>query len=312
MAGSSRRMIRGADGSARTRSIRFAQLTALALVVGLSLAAAETPNATPKAATDNPDAPSSTPGASPAKKEVKHSKPRPSNAGSPPPAGFGPMMPGLHATASPSPTARPRRSKKTAAAPTPAATPSLASNKSGSSASAKATPATAPTVKVAQPGSTPHAKTASASHQSAPHTGSTAVPELQPPLTTGQASGPVSAQPPPPAEGPLNAQASQHSATTTTAKPPPVAQPSPVVATTPPPKNASRAATGASPPSSVQQSGAATGQAVPAVWVNSETHVYHRAGSRYYGKTKKGQYMSEQEAISQGNRPAREWTAPAP
>ena len=40
------------------------------------------------------------------------------------------------------------------------------------------------------------------------------------------------------------------------------------------------------------------------VWVNSETHVYHKEGSRFYGRTKKGQYMTEAEAMKQGNRAA--------
>jgi len=37
------------------------------------------------------------------------------------------------------------------------------------------------------------------------------------------------------------------------------------------------------------------------VWVNTETRVYHKQGSRWYGKTKHGKYMSEQEAISAGD-----------
>jgi hypothetical protein len=36
------------------------------------------------------------------------------------------------------------------------------------------------------------------------------------------------------------------------------------------------------------------------VWVNTNTHVYHREGSRFYGKTKHGQYMNEQDAIKAG------------
>ena len=38
------------------------------------------------------------------------------------------------------------------------------------------------------------------------------------------------------------------------------------------------------------------------VWVNTETHVYHKEGSRFYGTTKKGKYMSEAEAIKEGNK----------
>jgi hypothetical protein len=40
------------------------------------------------------------------------------------------------------------------------------------------------------------------------------------------------------------------------------------------------------------------------VWVNTETHVYHKEGSRFYGTTKKGQYMTELEAIQTGNKAA--------
>ena len=38
------------------------------------------------------------------------------------------------------------------------------------------------------------------------------------------------------------------------------------------------------------------------VWVNTEKHVYHRGGSRFYGTTKKGEYMTEREAIQTGNK----------
>ena len=36
------------------------------------------------------------------------------------------------------------------------------------------------------------------------------------------------------------------------------------------------------------------------VWVNTETHVYHREGSRFYGTTKKGKYMTEADAKRAG------------
>jgi len=71
------------------------------------------------------------------------------------------------------------------------------------------------------------------------------------------------------------------------------------------------ASTGAAAATPAPASGASTQAAskVPApggghglVWVNTETHVYHREGSRFYGTTKKGKYMTEAEAIKEGNK----------
>ena len=54
-----------------------------------------------------------------------------------------------------------------------------------------------------------------------------------------------------------------------------------------------------------------TGTATPApggghglVWVNTETHVYYEEGSLLYGTTKKGKYVSEADAVKEGDRAA--------
>lgn len=40
------------------------------------------------------------------------------------------------------------------------------------------------------------------------------------------------------------------------------------------------------------------------VWVNTNSGVYHCPGTRWYGKTKSGQFMTQREAQSKGYRPA--------
>jgi DNA uptake protein ComE-like DNA-binding protein len=44
------------------------------------------------------------------------------------------------------------------------------------------------------------------------------------------------------------------------------------------------------------------------VWVNTETKVYHREGDRWYGNTKHGKYMTEEDAIKAGYRESKQKT----
>jgi hypothetical protein len=74
---------------------------------------------------------------------------------------------------------------------------------------------------------------------------------------------------------------------------------------------ASPSAAPATTTSSTKTETAATAAVAPAVggghglvWVNTATHVYHKEGSRFYGKTKQGKYVSEADAIKEGDRAA--------
>ena len=53
-----------------------------------------------------------------------------------------------------------------------------------------------------------------------------------------------------------------------------------------------------------QSQGQSQGNPSTKVWVNSKSSVYHCPGTRYYGTTKSGQYMTQAEAQKARNRPA--------
>jgi len=62
-------------------------------------------------------------------------------------------------------------------------------------------------------------------------------------------------------------------------------------------------ATPSQPPPPPKTTSATTSRGTPGagtVWVNLDTGIYHYSGSRYYGKTKNGKYMSEAEAMKAG------------
>jgi len=72
-------------------------------------------------------------------------------------------------------------------------------------------------------------------------------------------------------------------------------------------KASGSAAGGKSEPSVAYQAPPSKGM----VWVNLETKVYHREGDRWYGRTKRGKYMSEADANRQGYRLSKEKDEPA-
>ncbi len=74
------------------------------------------------------------------------------------------------------------------------------------------------------------------------------------------------------------------------------------------PLNAQTTATGAAVVKTVSASAVAPQKGM--VWVNTASGVYHREGSRSYGKTKQGRYMTEADALKAGYHLAKGETKP--
>lgn len=66
------------------------------------------------------------------------------------------------------------------------------------------------------------------------------------------------------------------------------------------PKAATQAKTKAAPTQEPVQGTAKAPPRKGMVWVNTSSNVYHKEGDRWYGKTKQGKYMTEDEAIKAG------------
>lgn len=93
------------------------------------------------------------------------------------------------------------------------------------------------------------------------------------------------AKPPATAEAPTSAATPKPSPSSSPAAPPAETQPAPLS------KSETRTAT------------PAPGGGANKVWLNTASNVYHCSGSRYYGTTKLGAYMTEAEAKAKGGRP---------
>jgi len=75
-------------------------------------------------------------------------------------------------------------------------------------------------------------------------------------------------------------------------------------------KTTNAATTGSAPASAAAAKSAPAKAAGPPpakgmVWVNTDSGVYHKEGSRYYGKTKQGKYMTEADAQKAGYKPSK-------
>ena len=98
--------------------------------------------------------------------------------------------------------------------------------------------------------------------------------------------------------------AAKSSSSASSAAPAPAAAAAPAATGAPGPGPATRSTASKSAPASDVAARPAPAKGM--VWVNTATKVYHYEGDQWYGKTKEGKYMTEQDAIKAGYRASKE------
>lgn len=83
----------------------------------------------------------------------------------------------------------------------------------------------------------------------------------------------------------------------------PAAAPAPAPAAQSAPTKAPTTTSAPAPKSSASTAAQAPGGGSGQVWLNTASNVYHCQGTQWYGKTKAGAYMTEDEAKAKGARP---------
>lgn len=83
----------------------------------------------------------------------------------------------------------------------------------------------------------------------------------------------------------------------------PAAAPAPTPAAQSAPAKAPSSTPAPAPKASASTAAQAPGGGAGQVWLNTASNVYHCQGTQWYGKTKAGAYMTEDEAKAKGARP---------